>query len=111
MYLETKAPFQLKSLINFNLLGVILVDEYFIVFEKWYRSKVKEWNADAIYVEKWGLATHAHQYHIELSSKLGLGIISLHESNGFYWVDFEAGVFKDKEMFFRVNIPFSGEKV
>jgi hypothetical protein len=80
------------------------------IFEDWFKSRENEWKIRGVFIDKTTLATHAHQYHIEISSEYGLGRISLYESNGLYWVDFEAGKYDHDVMFFKSNISFFGEE-
>ena len=86
------------------------MDKYFILFEKWFNLKEKDWKRKGIIIDEAILATHAHQYHLKISSEYGIGTISLYESNGLYWVDFEAGNYDYDVMFFRSNITFLGQE-
>lgn len=67
------------------------MDLVFCQFEKWFQSKLSEWAQKGVTVEKFGLGEYGHQYWIKVKCENGLGNIVLHESNGMYWVDFEAG--------------------
>ena len=57
-------------------------------------------------VEKFGLGEYGHQYWIKVKCENGLGNIVLHESNGMYWVDFEAGNYDYDVMYMESNISF-----
>lgn len=94
-----------------DLLYIILLigenmDEKFKEFELWYQSKIENWALQGITVESAGLSEYGHQYWIKVQSPNGLGNITLYESNGYYWIDFEAGNYDYDVMFYRSGIDF-----
>ena len=82
------------------------MDEKFKMFEKWYLKRKKEWYKRGIYVDESGLSEFGHQYWIKVHSKNGIGNIILYESNGYYWIDFEAGNIDYDNIFCKGNIDF-----
>lgn len=86
--------------------GVLGMDSVFCQFEKWFQSKLSEWAQKGVTVEKFGLGEFGHQYWIKVKCENGLGNIVLHESNGIYWVDFEAGNYDYDVMYIESNISF-----
>lgn len=66
------------------------MDEKFKAFEMWFLKRKTIWEQEGIFLEAAGLSGVAHQYWIKVYSEIGLGNIVLYESNGYYWVDFEA---------------------
>jgi hypothetical protein len=81
------------------------MDKLFYDFENWFNSKIIIWKKQGVIVDKYGEATHAHQFHIELHSEQGFGHIALYESNQIYWVDFEAATLNGGH-YFQTNINY-----
>ena len=82
------------------------MDKTFLEFEAWYLYKKTIWQQAGIIVDRAGLGEYGHHYWIELHTENGLGNIVLYESNGYYWVDFEAGNIAYDEMFLKGGIEF-----
>ncbi len=80
------------------------MDKNFKQFEKWYLKRKSEWEKIGI------LSEFGHQYHINVHTKNGIGNIVLYESNGYYWIDFEAGNFYTDMMFNKANIDYYNKK-
>lgn len=80
-------------------------------FEEWIAQRQKAWAGQGIKLDKRYISPYyAIQCHVELSSPFALGKISYYESNGYHWVDFEAGRFEGEKFLNLGNIPFaSGE--
>lgn len=87
------------------------MDEIFIAFEAWYLNKKWSWEQKGVFVDIAGLGPYGHQYWIKLHAETGLGNITLYESNGYYWVDFEAGNYNDDEVLQRAGIVFDEASV
>ena len=62
-----------------------------------YGDACKAWQEECV---------RGHQYWIKVKCENGLGNIVLHESNGMYWVDFEAGNYDYDVMYMESNISF-----
>jgi hypothetical protein len=66
------------------------MDIVFQVFKKWIESKRELWKEQDLIIDEIVESTHAHQIHINLHSEDGFGHIGMFESNGIYWIEFEA---------------------
>ncbi|MCI8528256.1 MAG: hypothetical protein HFH82_03745 [Lachnospiraceae bacterium] len=90
------------------------MDEKFKAFEMWFLKRKAVWEQKGIFVEAAELSGTAHQYWIKVYSENGLGNIVLYESNGYYWVDFEAANYNlnlEKDAIFcKGNIEFENEQ-
>lgn len=87
------------------------MDKYFVLFKEWFKERENEWKTKGLIIDKATLATYAHQYYLEMSSQYGLGRISLYESNGLYWIDFEAGIMKMIKCFLELILLFWEKRV
>lgn len=81
-------------------------DQMFRDFQVWYLDKKAKWEQKGVVVDKAEYGEYGHQFCIEVRSEKGMGDIVLYESNGYYWVDFEAGNYGCDEMFQRAGIEF-----
>lgn len=88
------------------------MDEKFKAFEMWFLKRKTIWEQKGIFLVEAGLRGVAHQYWIKVYSENGLGNIVLYESNGYYWVDFEAVNYNlnlEEAIFYKVDIAFENE--
>ncbi|MCH5341179.1 MAG: hypothetical protein J1E01_06915 [Acetatifactor sp.] len=83
------------------------MDKIFMEFEEWYLNKTSKWQQTGIIVDEVGLGKYGHQYWIKLHAENGMGNIILYESNGYYWVDFEAANIAYDDMFLKGGIEFN----
>lgn len=85
------------------------MDDKFCSFVHWYQYNKNGWlNKGLILKESYVDDEYRHSYALFFKSNddLGEGSIILYESNGIYWVDFEAGNFISCEMYIRAGIEF-----
>ncbi len=88
------------------------IDETFKAFEMWFLKRKTIWKQKGIFLVAAGLSDVAHQYWIKVYSENGLGNIVLYESNGYYWIDFEAVNYNlnlEEAIFCKGNIEFGNE--
>jgi len=76
------------------------LDRIFEDFKSWIDSKKDKWEKQDLIIDNIIESTHAHQIHVNLHAKVGVGHIGLFESNNIYWVEFEA-VAREFENFYK----------
>ncbi len=87
------------------------MDIKFFHFEKWYKSNIEKWEKQGIVISdvNYSYGRYGHHLIISLETKdnvyFSAGDIGLYESNGFYWVDFNA--VKNGGSFDKVNVEFA----
>lgn len=69
-------------------------------FKKWISNRRIIWEEYGLVIDSIADASHAHQIHVDLHSKVGFGHIGFFESNNIYWVEFEA-VIEGAENFYK----------
>lgn len=79
------------------------------LFEEWQINKKNIWKQIGIHINKKYDSPYAVQHHMDVSSAVALGRVSYYESNGYFWVDFEALSLLNQPPFNEGNITFTGE--